>query len=203
LLSKRVKSFCSRSATGGPDFAVTTTSRSILDSGANVGGTFCCANSILTQSRGLSRTTPMLARIVMASLHQGCAVSTTQRLLTGRYRPSSTRVGCAAAGLSSHSSDEGSVSQSFESKTDYPSRMASHQSARRGQGKTEFSFGWVADLNSRQSEQGSPPTLPLPPGPLRQAPGPQSLPRPSVFAGWPWCGSPRRRWYFVPRPAFS
>jgi hypothetical protein len=122
---------------------------------------------------------------------------------TGRQRPSSSVEDARGFDPGSHSYDEGSVSQSFERKTDYAGRMASDQSARGGQGKTEFSFGWVADLNSRQSEQGSPPTLPLPPWPLRQAPNPQSHPRPSVSAGWPWCGSPRCRWYFVPRPTFS
>src|ERR1700760_2283820 len=87
LLSKMVKSCCWRPATAGPDFGVTTTSRSILEEG-------CCAKNTGAHSTGASRRTPKRLRMDMTPLQEGRA-----------WSPPS---------LISYNYDEGSVQKSFE-----------------------------------------------------------------------------------------
>src|ERR1700756_3090515 len=87
LLSKMVKSCCCRPTAAGPDFGVTTTSRSMLEGG-------CCARNAGVHSTGASRRTPKRLRMDMTPLQEGRALS-----------PPS---------LISYNYDEGSVQKSFE-----------------------------------------------------------------------------------------
>src|ERR1700733_9513880 len=83
LLSKMVKSCCCKPATAGPDFGVTTTSRSILDGGAEVAGVFCCAKNTAVHSTGVKRRNPTRVQMDMTSLHEGRSVSTENQIIGG------------------------------------------------------------------------------------------------------------------------